>query len=497
MSAVKAQAGASSILVAFGLVLFLGMAAFAIDVGFGLSERRDDVTAADVGVMAGAVDSLASNAVVRDQILSFTRQNLPTAYSNTEWQALWEGCTDPELSTLNASGHQFIPVTPPAGWTVSSPWCISIDPAGFVRVRLPGQAVATSFGRVLGVNQLQTTADAIARWAGRGGGGLLPFGLLSNAAEGTHVCLRDASGGHLQEPCDGPDAGNFGAIESPIFGNEALGTVPVRECNGSPLPKKDELAINIALGVDHRIVPDPVQDSPDGSDLRDTCGVINGGDTPDALNTFQGLSNGTAEGLATGPVLGGFTPRLQQGGNPKRNIHGPSLDDRPLWNYIDGSLTSPAIPASCVRSTFDNSLADFDWDGDTIADRPESFQHMSRCLTDFVAAGSTTVLFLESISTSPRFSYVPQFWADAFPSGNGWRDVLRFKATWLQTTWWRKGASTEAFNPGEAGTFTAGGNWHLVQLSGLVIPDATLAPELRGTPGPSGGLNPFIPELWR
>ncbi len=99
MMAKNLERGASAVLVAFSLILVMGMAALAIDVGFGLSERRDDVAAADVGVMAGAVDSLGSNAVVRDQILSFTRQNLPTTYSNAAWQTLWEGCTDSELAT--------------------------------------------------------------------------------------------------------------------------------------------------------------------------------------------------------------------------------------------------------------------------------------------------------------------------------------------------------------------------------------------------------------
>ena len=489
---ISEERGASAILIAFTLLLLLGMAALAVDMGFGLSERRNDVTAADVGVMAGAVDSLASNAVVRDQILSFTRQNLPTAYSDAQWQTLWQGCTDSELATLNASGHNFIPVAPPAGWTVSSPWCISIDPAGFVRVSLPGQVVDTTFGRVLGMNQLQTKADAIARWASRSGGGILPFGLLAIAGDGTHVCLRDASGGHAEEPCDGPDAGNFGALESPLYGNVALGTS--QNCTGSP--KKDVLAINIALGLDHRVVPDA--DGLVSNELQDTCGVINGGDTPDTLNTFQGLSNGTQEGIATGPVPGGFTPRLQQGSNPKRSVYGFNLDDRPLWYYLDGTLATPAIPASCVKSTFDNVTQPlFDWDGDGTLDLAESFQHMSRCLTDYVAAGGTTIMFLDTVGDSPRFSYVPQFWESTFPSGNGWRHILRFKSTWLQTTWWKKGGTVTPFSPGEPGVFVVGGNWALIQLSGIVIPDPSLPFDLRGTPGPGGGLNPFIPELYR
>jgi hypothetical protein len=493
MSRSHQERGATSILIAACLLLLLGLAAIAIDIGFGFGERRIDVAAADLGVMAGAVESLAPSGQVRDQILTFTRNNLPTTYTDAQWQTAWEGCADGELAGLNSSGFNFIPVSPPAGWTVMSPWCISIDPAGFVRARLPDQLVAATFGRVFGVTQLETNADAIARWATRGGGGILPFALLSTAADGTHVCLRDSSGGHAQEPCDGPDAGNFGALESPLYGNAALGTT--QNCNGSP--KKDVLAINIAIGIDHRIVPDA--DGLSGNEQRDTCNVIDAGNTPDTMNTFQGLSNGTEEGLATGPVPGGFTPRLQQGNNPKRNVHGYTLDDRPLWYYLDGSLvglsSGGTIPDSCVKSTFNNANPDFDWDGDGVADRPESWQHMSKCLTDVVAS-SGPVIFLDTLSESPRFTYVPQFWESSFPSGNGWRHILRFKATWLQATWWRKGNNVTMFNPGEAGSFN-GSNYGLVQLSGLIIPDVALPEELRGTPGPGGGLNPYLPELYR
>jgi hypothetical protein len=108
------------------------------------------------------------------------------------------------------------------------------------------------------------------------------------------------------------------------------------------------------------------------------------------------------------------------------------------------------------------------------------------------------VLFLETLKESPRFSYVPQFWESDFPNGNSeWRHIRSFRSTWLQATWWKKGGTITMFNPGEAGTFTAGGNWALVQLSGLLIPDGALPVDLRGTPGPSGGLDPYIPELFR
>ncbi|REK12859.1 MAG: hypothetical protein DWQ40_10415 [Actinobacteria bacterium] len=499
LTKLKGDRGASAILTAMSLLLLVGFAALAIDLAIGFNERRQDQTAADVGVMAGAIDSLASNTDIRDEILDFTRRNVVATYSNADWQARWEACSDPERLALNASGHNFVPVAAPAGWSVGTLDCISFDAGGFVRVNLPDLEFSTTFGKVFGIDELRTNADAIARIASRGGG-ILPFGLVSGASEGSHVCLRDSAGGHAEEPCDGPDAGNFGAIEAPHYGTQPSG--PSQNCNGSP--KKDVLAVNIAIGIDHRVTVDA--DGNTSNEKRDTCSVMDAGNTPDTLNTFTGISNGLVEGLATGPVPGGYVPRLQQGPNPKRNVYGSSLDDKPLWEYLDDSVLSTSgddIPLECEKWTFDNSLnPDFDWDGDGTLDRPASWEHLAKCLEIYVngkaghPAPYTAQIFVDELSESPRFAYVPQFHEASFGSGNSWRHVKRFKATWLQATWWKKGGTIKAFHPGEAGSFSAGGNWSLIQLSGIVIPDSSLPVELRGA-SPVGGVNPFSPELYR
>lgn len=493
--------GASAVIIAMSLLVLIGFAAIAIDLANGFNERRQDQTAADVGVMAGAIETLGPNTAIRDQILDFTKRNVIADYTAADWQARWESCVDTERASLNSSGYNFVPVTAPTGWSVATLDCISIDAGGFVRVNLPDLEFSTTFGRVFGIDELRTNADAIARIGNRGGGGILPFGLLSTASEGQHVCLRDSSGGHAEEPCDGPDAGNFGAIESPHYGTQPDG--PARNCTGSP--KKDVLAVNIAIGIDHRVIPDA--DASSVNEVRDTCGNMDSGGTPDTINTFQGLSQGLEQGIATGPVPGGYTPRLQQGSNPKRNIYGSSLDDKPLWEYIDPTLSASSgddLPMECERDTFDNSAEpDFDWDGDGTLDRPESWEHLSACLETYVngnggshPAAYTATLFADNLDDSPRFSYVPQFHESTWPSGNGWRHILQFKANWIQGTWWKKGNNINVFHPGEAGSFSGGGNWSLIQLSGIVIPDSALPERLRGTSGGSG-LNPFEPELWR
>lgn len=485
--------GATALLVALSLLLLVGVAAVAVDLAVGFNERRQDQTAADVGVMAGAIEAPASSGTIRDEILDFTQRNVIGNY--TDWQAKWESCVDAERASLNASGFNFVPVPAPGGWSVSTIDCISIDQGGFVRVALPALEFDASFARALGVDELETSADAIAEIGGRGGGGVLPFGLLSTAGEGQHVCLRDNSGGLAEEPCDGPDAGNFGAIESPHYGTKPGG--PSRNCTASP--KSDVLAVNIAFGIDHLLALDGNGSSSD--EIRDTCSEMDAGNTPDTMETFQGLSQGLAEGMATGPVPGGYTPRLQQSSATKF-VHGYNLDDVPLWEYINPTATG--IPPSCAKSSFDPATGvtmDYSIPADGVDDAPNSWQHMSYCFNEYISGSYSGILFLDndttSIADSPRFSYVPQFWEDTWPSGNSApRHIKAFKATWIQATWWKKGSTVSVFHPGEGGSFNQGGSWQLRQLSGIVIPDATLPVSLRGSTTGSG-VNPFEAQLYR
>lgn len=484
------ERGASALLVAASLVMLMGFAAVAIDLGAAFNERRQDQTGADIGVMAGSIELLNGSASMRDQALTFARNNLDTTYSDAEWQSSWEACTDPGR---NAGGFSFIALPPPAGWTVTDPanWCVSLDPAGFLRVNLPDQVIDTTFGRVLGSNQISTSAAAVARFAPRAGGGILPFGLLASASEGQTVCLQTAPGGLAEPPCDGPSSGNFGVIESPFYGNPAIGTT--QNCTGSP--KNDVLAVNIAAGLDHLVLPDP--DGIPGNERLDTCAQIGTGNPPDTLFMQTGNPSGSAEGIAEGPVNFGLDPRLQQGANPKASVHGLSLDNRPAWYYLDGALTVPAIPASCVKSTFDNGTAPpFDWDTNGTLDSPESWEHMAACLKEYSVGSYSAVMFVQGIADSSRFAYVPQFWENTWPPGVSQpRHIKRYKASWLQGTWWKKGGTIREFNPGEGGAFP--GNASMIQLSSLVIPDASLPESLRGDPPPNGGLNPFLPELYR
>ena len=98
LSAGHPERGATAILVALSLFLLLGFAAIAIDLSVGFNERRQDQTAADIGVMAGAIETLGPNTKIRDLILDFTRRNVVATYDSADWQSRWEGCEDPERS---------------------------------------------------------------------------------------------------------------------------------------------------------------------------------------------------------------------------------------------------------------------------------------------------------------------------------------------------------------------------------------------------------------
>ena len=81
------ERGAAALLIAAGMVLFLGMTAMAIDLGLAFNERRQDQSSVDSGVMAGALGAINGSNALRDDALDYVRQNLPTTFSDADWQA--------------------------------------------------------------------------------------------------------------------------------------------------------------------------------------------------------------------------------------------------------------------------------------------------------------------------------------------------------------------------------------------------------------------------
>lgn len=516
--------GATAIFVAFVMVVLMGIAAIAIDLGFGFNERRQDQIAADTGVMAGAIDFLQGPQVITSEMLEFVWLNLPSVTgaswdTDADFRNAFLNCSDPERTAL---GLSLQPVTEPNNgvWAGTATLdCVSLSGLGFARVRVPDQFVETTFGRVIGFTSFSTAADAVAQLTGRSSLGVLPFGLVSGVGGGDHICLSSAPTGLAEDPCTGAAAGNFGTLKLPIWGNPEVGTT--QNCNAAPL--NQSLSVNIAVGADHLIFPAAsVNDSDEIRDNAANCASRTFG--VNALDTDTGFPSGTAAGLI-GPLPGsappGSVPRLLNSSNTT-NLFGVNIDNKPLWEYISSSAdgcypacfpsnpsNTPVVPEVCDPQTFNNAsgythaeYADGDWNNDGVMDTLASWEHMGYCLKVYQNTGPQGLLFDGSIEASPRFSYTPQFWdATLGAGGSGWPNVRQFRTVWLQGTWWKQGNNWSAFHPGEGCDTTGGGscasNETMLQLSGLVIPDLALPLELRGNPPPFGNINPFKPLLYK
>jgi hypothetical protein len=284
--------GATAVLVAFAMVLLMGIAAVVIDGGFAFNERRQaqaGVDFASLAALAAATGSTPANAGA-DEAEAVVAANLPGRTLN------WASCTDPSR---------------PPEYTIvaSSNPCISFT-ANFsqARVRLPEDAVDTSFGRVIGFNEIIVRAEAEAEQTSRATAGVIPW----TAGSGALACLFSNQAPQSVPPCDGPENGFFGYIDIALFGSGPdeldnpstcqLGTSNVRS------------AINISKGSDHILVDwdpgDPVVNDydvcPNKSEDVNQLWIQPGSPTQGAEN---GLIHGVS-GLINGEPFGSAPGRL-------------------------------------------------------------------------------------------------------------------------------------------------------------------------------------------
>lgn len=504
------ERGATALFVAAALTVLLGMAAVAIDVGAGFNERRQSQTAADMGVMAGAleVSLLGSKDDMVDQVLAHVRGNLRTTYSDAEWQSLWQGCTD--------SGRTASFVPQPDPWTAGGTLdCISMN-ASFLRVRVPDQIVETTFGRVLGVTELQTHAVAVALLGGGGKyRGLLPFGVAGGLDSG-EICLGQSPSGTAYAPCDGPSSGTFGTILSEFFGHFYDAGQGI--CGN---PGNTEIEWGVALGGDHLIYPwadgtgAPGAPHPGDATVlghpttyRDECDAVGGeavavDDVP--VNTVlvdTGFSNSNAiqAGLFSENSYLGELSRLQQGSNPKRPVverrTGSSeviwhLDNVGPWEYLLNGAAS--VDPTCDPATYPASMTEY-----------EKADRFELCLAAHGPADG--VIFDDAIAQSPRFAWSPQYWYDLPTTGLSWEPVHQYRMIFVGGGWFNCNASgtcdvifypdsdhtSELCDPGGGSNCQA---MSLNQLSGWLLPDTALSDEVRNSF--PGGQTPWVPSLYR
>jgi hypothetical protein len=530
------EKGASAVLVAASLLLLLGMAAVAVDLGAGFNERRQNQTAADLAALGGALEMVDSDSVIAT-IIEVTDDNLVASVSDADWQA----CSDPDrpggYSPLVRSDS-----------TVYN--CISSNGIE-LRVRIPDQSTDTTFGRLMGVDSIATRAVAHARFE-FDAGDVLPFGVLSGAPIGAEICASAAP--NPAPPCDGPDSGNFGVVFSPFWGNRSKGTNP--RCTGTP---SDFLSTNIAIGLDHVVLPAAADTNADGTktvpEYPGTGGAHPGNSAalPQSVVKYDSctLSSGTPEPTDPSPeapinslptdtgfprndlflgLIGGNTNPSYPNGVKARltyvglqsvvlqervggTVYSYTLDNTPLHQYM---LSNAAMVANGIN---DATRTECDRVGSKSAvwgTNPRA--QLLVCLQTYVSQGQTGTLFMDSIVDQNRLGYAPQFHYNDWPAGSQYQPVKGYVPIYLDRLWFNCNGSDSTplsssdtcsgsaptslmWTPGNVGPLSSGSggsmkSLRLDQLSAITIPFNALPTEVKDEfPGSLKG--PFAIELIR
>lgn len=506
------------------LVLLMGMAAMAIDLSAGWNERRQDQTAADLSVMAGAMEIVqgGTQEEIVNEVLSYARLNLDTTYTDAEWQALWESCQDPERLGYDVGVGvpvDFQSMEAPAAWGGGDLECIS-QVSSYIRVRIPDQITETTFARVMGFDEITTSASAIAKLeAFSGFGAVLPFGIPGGTGAG-EICLRSGPSGQAIPPCQGPISGGFGTINSEFFGDY----FPPADCGN---PGHPELETNVAIGIDHAVAEWPSADAisegvsdgsahPGDNTVRnyqnigyDQCDIVNGSVVPEIPghvtppNTMlvdTGFGSEVQEGLVAfgDGRYHGENSRLQQGGNPTRDIYNRGdalpLDNKGLWDYLTNDNTIPGHVYgldACDGGKYDGLPIE------------EKVARMHDCLDAYEDGGFTADIFDDTIDDSPRYVWAPKYWHAASTSGTSWQPVKEFRLVFLAGTYFECNATdceiifypdlettTDMCHSGGCNRSIA-----LNQVSGFLLPTEAI-PDAAIPPYP-GAPSDFVPTLFK
>lgn len=472
------------IILAIVTVVLLGFAALVTDVGAGHNEHRQDQTAADAAALDGALHlaiAIGASNDAANSAMATARLNLPRQYSDSAWAALWSSCSDPERD-----------LTKYPTLSAASP-CISFaNGRTRIRVRLPDQVIQTTFARVLGFTTLTTHAVAEAQLVPPAGGGVLPFGVVGFNADITNqVCATAAAG------CGGGSSDTLRTLDSPLVGNPQYGgTVACRQPPSISDPNFGRrIEFNSAMGLDHLLV----KKIGSGPARLDDCGV----QLPDTVYASSLQGNAAAyslflSGLGSGTLTGRGAGLNYPDGQAARLTRIPSIsgwetrsvvdtsgrvitaDNRPLWEFIPTTLTSPTIPATCDRHQIMPA-----WNK----------ARMQQCLSDYITTGNTVPLFtmrspgtppgMYDIQLSSRFAFIPSFNSCC---GDGTIDVHApiesFHMLFIQTTY-LNASDTALFEPGEGTTPLTLSQFD--GLSALRIKDS-MVPSSVLINGPSGSL---------
>ena len=372
----QSDRGATAIIVASAMLVLLGFAAFAVDISAARNEQRLDQAAADAAVLAGAVGFLSGDPTDRvvSDIKEYAQENLRSSATLD-----WSECIDPDALDEPLQGEGCISIGPHEE---------SALPYRRVRVRVPTQETETTFGRVLGVERIETHAAAevtfeptIEQLE------VFPAALRTAASPGSRHCFQTS-------PTSSPPTPTNSCEDT---GSATLDWLDLDDCAGLDLD--DVIASGpVSLFTVHRSGPDRFGCQPFPNAATTTSA------TPGILN--QGLVHGRLSTVAW-PAYG------------EARINGREIDNRPLWSFIDnpGPVTACADAATGVTTT-DDSENDDDFRDAQLA--------MIACLNN-----APEDLFSRELYDSPRLVLLPVI--SAAPRIDGFIPVF-IESVWMENT---------------------------------------------------------------
>ena len=179
--------GTSALLIAASLLLLLGLAALAVDIGATKDERGLDQHGADTSALGGALEIAIGQPSATTPLTQLAVDEvLGLVDTNVRPGADWLNCADSDPLELSAADLLLTPATD----------CISFFKFEKIRVRIPSQSVDAAFGGVVGIGELQTSAFAEASLSQFPGiGSPPPFVAPDGTRAGDYICLRTSSSG--------------------------------------------------------------------------------------------------------------------------------------------------------------------------------------------------------------------------------------------------------------------------------------------------------------
>ena len=401
------------------MVLLLGIAAVAVDLGMGFNERRIDQTTADNSALAAGVELIVSGGLQTavDEVLAYTNDNLDRVVTTSDW----EDCEDPDALEITASSPDTECIsfgTSSAGVTFNR-----------IRVKIPGQTTDAAFSRILGSSGITTSAAAEVQLESTLTSGAFPAAVFNGAGAGQEFCIKTDTGASAppEASCGGPSTGDFGNFQ-PYFYSEVSPGNPVSQCTSGSQPAP--LARVMADGMDHQLGVSA--GIPGDRRNGDDCPHAPGPAFPNRVDSGSGYSSSDiTDGLVKGGNFdGSFTGRLTRkdwASYGTATVFDDDLDNRPLWKYIDTTIAG--LHPTCVAAANGPNTTNGDPAQNTAYD--QAHQGMLACLS--VAPDN---LFVSDLYETPRLTIVPEYHQSA-PLGNNacCYDIKNFMPVFINGVW--------------------------------------------------------------